>query len=87
MVWPSRSTMEFRRLHAGCEAEDLMIEGEGLLHVGYCQHRAYLLRYGCVWHWLSPRRDDWKFSSGGADFDDAGAEFFYLFVAQAVNGF
>src|SRR5260370_39251670 len=25
-------------------------------------------------------------SLGGADFDDAGAEFFYLFVAEAVDG-
>jgi hypothetical protein len=25
--------------------------------------------------------------SGRADFQDAGAEFFYLFVAEAVNGF
>ena len=26
-------------------------------------------------------------SSGGADVDDAEAEFLYLFVAEAVNGF
>jgi len=32
-----------RRLHHGCESENVLVEGQGLFHVGNCEHWTYFL--------------------------------------------